>query len=226
MSKANLLGKNWNWLNIRVSSNKAETMEYFKSTGLLLISCLRMCMYVRTLASRYRASEWVTMRKFVWKFPRHDDTRTIENKWNISNSNDVSTANRNWPNKPRSGWIFFVELNKTYACGFFSFSWLLYWVASHRWLGVCFPYFNFIFLFAFVFIAFTLFWYIYASVWSATVVTIYSYTLVRTHIVLNILKNASRFHSNKSIKISTKRCKLLAMVDGTSEQSASEWDEL
>lgn len=86
MSKANLLGKNWNWLNIRVSSNKAETMEYFKSTGLLLISCLRMCMYVRTLASRYRASEWVTMRKFVWKFPRHDDTRTIENKWNISNS--------------------------------------------------------------------------------------------------------------------------------------------
>lgn len=57
MSKANLLGKNLNWLNIRVSSNKAETMEYFKSTGLLLISCLRMCMYVRTLATE-QVNEW------------------------------------------------------------------------------------------------------------------------------------------------------------------------
>lgn len=197
MSRANFArNKNANWLNIRVSSNKAETIEYFKSMGLLLIFlCLHVCLYARTQTRERSSGEWVTMRKFA----RHDAHAHTHNRKNNNNKQMVNFQFHRCFNcgselaKQATKWMNFRRTEQS-ICScitsgisssvcvfvFFPISISISYFHSHSYSSLS-PYFD-----------------LFMRVCEVRLLPPYHH---RTHIVLNILKNVSRSHSNKSIKI-------------------------
>lgn len=185
----------FNILNIRVSSNKAELMEYFKSMGLvLLILCLRMYMFARH-------SEF-----FFFYFRPFCMMHTQRNRWIISNSAFDCVAlcvlvKLELDKQYRSGYVDFLSRIKHMFVDevFFSFSCCIEWYRIrsvwHVRMFVCvacvfFP-ISISYLYSqFVFIAFTLFWYLFERVCVAD--TVFE-VLLLPPLVFNILKNAHAF---------------------------------